>query len=124
MKTKTLLELITLSSSLYYLAKDAHFIDKFNELSKNSKNSINQMSADSQLTDDGTEMEFVEKLAQKTNQLKEELEEKIEELVSKLYKKINVAHLDEIRALHEKVEKSDIKIALLEARFNRFETNK
>jgi molybdopterin converting factor small subunit len=124
MKAKTILELITLSSSLYFLAKDAHFIDKFNEISKKEKNNLNHMASDSQLDEDGNEMEFIDKLKQKTNQLKEELEEKVEELVVQLYKKMNVAHLDEIKALNEKVKKSDTTIALLEARLNRLEAKK
>ena len=39
-------------------------------------------------------------------------------LAKPLYKKINVAHLDEIKALNEKLEKTDALIALLEARIN------
>jgi hypothetical protein len=124
MKTKTILELLTLSSSLYFLAKDTHLIEKFNEFSKKEKNDLNQMDSNSQLNEDGTEMEFVEKIIQKTSQLKEELEERVEELVIQLYKKINVAHLDEIKALNKKVDKSDTTIALLEARLNRLEINK
>jgi hypothetical protein len=124
MKTKTILELITLSSSLYFMAKDAHFIDKFNEISKKGKNNLNQMASDSELNEDGDEMEFIEKIKQKTNQLKEELEQKVEELVVQLYKKINVAHLDEIKVLNAKVEKADMTIALLEARLNHLETKK
>ena len=33
-------------------------------------------------------------------------------------------HLDEIKALNEKIEKSNREIALLEARFNQLETKK
>jgi len=69
-------------------------------------------------------LEFIDKIIFKTSQLKDELDEKVEELVIKFYKKINVAHLDEITALYEKLEKSDKKIALLEARLNHLEANK
>ena len=34
MKTKTLLELLTLSSSLYYIVKDTQLLDRFNEISE------------------------------------------------------------------------------------------
>jgi polyhydroxyalkanoate synthesis regulator phasin len=57
----------------------------------------------------------------KTHELKEELNEKVEELVVKFYKKINVAHIDEIKALNEKLEKLDATVALLEARINKLE---
>ena len=123
MKTKTLLELLTLTSSIYYLAKDAQLIDRINELTEKGRVSINKIISESQLDEDGNEMEFIDKVILKTTQVKEELEEKIEELIIKFYKKINVAHLDEIRALNEKVEKSDKAIALLEARINHLEAN-
>ena len=67
-------------------------------------------------------MEFVDKIILKTHELKEELDDKIEELVVKFYKKMNVAHLDEIKALNEKLEKLDATVALLEARLNKLET--
>ena len=66
----------------------------------------------------GNELNFTDKIIVKAKELNEELHEKIEELVVQLYKKINVAHLDEIKALNEKLEKSNALIALLEARLN------
>ena len=73
------------------------------------------------MDENGNELEFVDKIILKTHKLKEELDEKIEELVAKFYKKINVAHLDEIKALNEKLEKLDATVALLEARLNKLE---
>ena len=124
MKTKTLLELLTLSSSLYFMLKDANLVERFNELSEKGKDDLNKVASEVQLDEDGNELEFIDKIIFKTSQLKDELEEKVEELVVKFYKKINVAHLDEIIALNEKLEKSDKKIALLEARLNHLEANK
>lgn len=124
MKTKTLLELLTLSSSLYYIVKDTQLLDRFNEISEKGKDDLNRVASEVQLDDDGNELEFMDKLIYKTSQVKEEIEEKIEELIVKFYKKINVAHLDEIQALNVKLEKSDKKIALLEARLNHLEANK
>ena len=123
MKTKTLLELITLTSSLYVFIKDSHLIDRFNEISTKGKEGINKMASESQLDADGNEMEFMNKIIHKTGQLKEEIEEKIAELVAEFYRKVNIAHLDEIEALKEKLEKSDELIALLEARVNHLEAN-
>lgn len=123
MKTKTLLELITLTSSLYVFIKDSHLIDRFNEISTKGKEGINKMASESQLDADGNEMEFMDKIIHKTGQLKEEIEEKIAELVAEFYRKVNIAHLDEIEALKEKLEKSDELIALLEARVNHLEAN-
>tara|TARA_R110002050_G_scaffold233604_1_gene369514 strand:+ start:48793 stop:49164 length:372 start_codon:yes stop_codon:yes gene_type:complete len=121
MKTKTILEWLTLSSSIYFLAKDTQLLDRIKEFSEKGKDEINKIVSEFQLDENGNELEFVDKLILKTHELKEELDDKIEELVIKFYKKINVAHLDEIKALNEKLEKSDSAIALLEARLNRLE---
>jgi len=121
MKTKTILELLTLSSSIYYLAKDTKFLDKISEFSEKGKDNLNNIMSESQLDENGNELEFADKIILKTHELKEELNDKIEELIVKFYKKINVAHLDEIKALNEKLEKLDATVALLEARLNKME---
>jgi len=122
MKTKTLLELLTLSSSIYFIAKEEHLLDRFNELTEKGKNRVNDAISKSELDEEGNELELMDKVILKTSQLKEELEQKIEELIVQFYKKINVAHLDEIKILHEKLEKSNTAIALIEARLNHLET--
>ena len=121
MKTKTILELLTLSSSIYFLARDTHFLDKINELSEKGKENINKVMSETELDENGNEIEFVDKIILKTNELKEELYDKIEELVAQFYKKINVAHLDEIKALNERVDTLEKMVALLEARLNKLE---
>jgi len=118
MKTKTLIELLTLSSSLYFIIKDTELIDKISEYSEKGKKGLNKMMSESTLDENGNELEFTDKIIIKAHELKEELHEKIEELVLKFYKKINVANLDEIKALNEKLEKANEMIALLEARLN------
>ncbi len=121
MKTKTILELLTLSSSIYYLARDTQFLNRISEFSEKGKDNLNKAMSESQLDENGNELEFADKIILKTHELKEELNEKIEELVVKFYKKINVAHLDEIKALNEKLEKLDSTVALLEAKLNKIE---
>lgn len=121
MKTKTILELLTLSSSIYVLARDSHFLEKINEFSEKSKENINKAMSESQLDENGNELEFMDKIILKAHELKEELDEKVEELVIKFYKKINVAHLDEVKALNEKIGKLENSVALLEARLNKLE---
>lgn len=121
MKTKSILELITLSSSLYILARDTTLLERIKELSEKGKDEINKIVSESKLDENGNELEFIEKVILKTQELKEELNEKVEELVIKFYKKIHIAHVDEIKSLNEKLEKSDMAIALLEARLNKLE---
>lgn len=121
MRTKTIIELLTLSSSLFVLAKEYNLFDRIGELTEEGKAKFNKIADDNLLDEDGNEIKLVDKFILKANQAKEELEEKIEELIVKFYKKINVAHTDEITALHLKLEKSEDKIALLEARLNHLE---
>lgn len=121
MKTKTLIELITLSSSLYVLGRDTHLIDKFNEWTEDLTKDVNDVAAKTVLDDNGEELELIDKVKLKAEQLKEELESKIEVVVAKMYKKINIAHLDDLKALRDKLDKADANIALLEARLNKLE---
>ena len=122
MKTKTILELLTLSSSLYYIARDTQVLDRLSELSEKGKDNLNKIMSDRPLDENGKEIEFVDRIIAKTQELKEELNEKIEKQVVKFYKKINVAHLDEIKALNEKLEALEATVALLEARVNHLES--
>lgn len=123
MKTKSILELLTLSSSLYILARDTELLGRIKELSEKGKDEINKIISESKLDENGNELDFVDKIILKTQELKEELNEKVEEQVIKFYKKINVAHTEEIKALNEKIEKADMAIALLEARLNKLDQN-
>lgn len=123
MKTKTLIELITLSSSLYVLARDTHLLDTIGDWADVKTKGINGLVSEPILDKDGNELPIMDRLKLKADQLKLELETKIEETVSKFYKKINIAHLDDIKALQEKLEKADATIALLEARLNKLELN-
>ena len=124
MKTKSILELLTLSSSLYVLARDTELLEKIKELSEKGIDEINKIVSESKIDENGDELDAAGKLILKAHELKEELNEKVEELVIKFYKNINVAHVEEIKILNEKVEKADMAIALLEARLNKLEANK
>ncbi|MDX1349644.1 MAG: hypothetical protein R3279_05320 [Putridiphycobacter sp.] len=121
MKAKTVLELITMSSGLYYLTKDKELMDRLTDLKNKSLSRINSAASSSVVDADGNELEFIDKMIHAASEAKNELEQKVEEMVAKLYKKINIAHIDEIRALNERLEKSDKAIALLEARLNNLE---
>lgn len=121
MRTKTIIELLTLSSSLYVLAKEYNLFDRLGELTEEGKAKFNKIADENLLDDNGNEIELIDKFLLKASQAKVELEEKIEELIVKFYKKINVAHTDEIKALNIKLDKSQDKIALLEARLNHLE---
>lgn len=123
MKTKTIVELLTLSATLYHLAKDTHFMERISEISEKNKDKLNSFAATTMYDEDGNEMQLLEKIYHKAGEVKEELELKIEELVHTFYKKIHVVHSDEIKAINERLENANRDIALLEARLNRLERN-
>ena len=91
MKTKTMVELLTLASSLYFVAKDTHLIEKINELSSKGKENVNEFFSETQFDENGNELEFWDKLILKAKQVKEELDEMIEERVVKFYKNVYIA---------------------------------
>lgn len=122
MRTKTILELLTISAGIYHFAKDTQLLERISTLSEKGKEGLNEFMSESVVDEEGNEMEFVDKIIFKTAQLKKEFEEKVEELVAVFYKKINIAHADQIKALTAQLEQSNKEIALLEARLNKLET--
>lgn len=122
MKTKTILELLTLSAGIYHFAKDTQLLERISNLSEKSKAGINELTSESMLDEDGNEMEFIDRIIFKTTELKDEFEAKVEELVVAFYKKVNIAHADRITMLNEQLAQSNKDIALLEARINKLET--
>lgn len=121
MRTKTILELLTISAGIYHFAKDTQLLERISTLSEKGKEGLNELVSEDLLDEDGNEMEFVDKIIFKTSQLKHEFEEKVEELVTVFYKKVNIAHADQITALTAQLEQSNKDIALLEARINKLE---
>lgn len=121
MKAKTLLELLSLSSSLYMLSKDEELMAKLRSMAEKGKDKVNKALSEPMFDEEGKELEIVDKLIRKSAQVKEDIELKIEEMVAQFYKKVNIAHLDEIKALNEKLKDADKAIALLEARINKLE---
>lgn len=73
MKTKTILELLTLSSSLYYIARDTQILDRISEFSEKGKENLNSMMSENQLDENGNELEFVDRIIAKTQELKRNL---------------------------------------------------
>ena len=122
MRTKTFLELLTLSSNLYVIAKDSNAMEKLHEFAEKGKNQINDFVASKMVNEDGEEMEFVEKMGYKMHQAKEELENKIEEVVASMYEKMNIAHTDQIKNLENKLEALSIELSLAQSRLESLES--
>ncbi|MFD1294386.1 hypothetical protein ACFQ5N_11115 [Lutibacter holmesii] len=121
MKTKSIVEFLSLSCSLYVLAKNTELLERIKELSGKGKDEIDKIISETKLDENGEELKAIDKIILKSFELKEEFYEKVEQLVAEFYKKVNIAHIEEINGLNARVEQADRTIALLEARLNKLE---
>lgn len=122
MKAKTILELATLSASLYTISKNTQLIEKMRQLAEEGKDKVNAFMKEHQVDEDGNEVEFVDKLLQKATELREDLEQKISQVIAELYEKLNIAHTDQIGQLEEKISMLSKDLALAEARIKHLES--
>ena len=121
MKAKTLLELVTLSTTLYTISKETPLMEKLTALSEQGKDKINDFMSEKVVDENGNEVQFLDKLVLKAHEAKEELEVKIGEMVAVFYEKVNIAHTDQLKGLELKVEQLEKELALAEARINHLE---
>lgn len=114
MKAKSIIELLTLSSNLYLIAQDKEVMEHLTKLAKKGKDKLDHMmeSPDGEGTED---TELLQKIINKAKVVREELEEKVEEIATKVYKKMHIAHTDDIKMLQAKIEALENRINLMEA---------
>lgn len=118
---KSFLELLTLSSNLYVIAKDTDALEKIHNYSEMGKDKINSFVKDKITDADGNELEFVDKLVVKLHEAKESLEDKIESVVTEMYHKMNIAHTGQIENLEEKIESLTKELSLAQSRIDKLE---
>jgi len=124
MKTKTFIELLTLSSNLYLIAKDTNALEKIHEYSEKGKDSINEFMKEKITDSEGNELEFVDKMVLKMHEAKEELEKKIGTVVESMYDKMSIAHVKQINDLEEKLESLTKEVSLAQAKIKKLEAKK
>lgn len=125
MRSKTLIELLTLSTNLYMISKDEEFMKNLNEMMKKGKKKAEDIiegfyEGEDEEGADG----LLQKLVDKTRQAREDLEKKIEEAAVRVYEKMHIAHTDEIKKLSAEIEKLKRELALTEARIVHLEPRK
>lgn len=121
MRTKTFLELLTLSSNLYVIAKDTNALEKIHAYTEKGKESINEFVKEKITDADGNELEFVDKMVVKLHEVKEQLDEKIAEAVESMYHKMNIAHTNQINELEEKITTLTKEVLLANERIKKLE---
>lgn len=124
MRAKTLLELLTLSTNLYIISKDEEFMKSLSELTRQGKQKIDSFM--NEFSEDGEEGEdnLVQKFKQKAQQAKEEFEKKMEEVAIAVYKKMHIAHADDLAELKESLEALEKKINNLATKLTNNEPSK
>ncbi|MBI2271122.1 MAG: hypothetical protein HYU69_12320 [Bacteroidetes bacterium] len=109
MKAKTILELLAISTNLYALSKDKELMEDLSALAVKGKNKFDDLVEDiKESNEDG----ILYRLTHKANQAKEEFELRMEEISERMYKKMHIAHSNEIKELQEQVK--ELNIALVE----------
>lgn len=121
MRTKTFLELLTLSSNLYLIAKDTNALEKIHDYTERGKESINNFVKEKITDSEGNELEFVDKMVLKLHQFKEELDEKIAGAVETVYDKMHIAHTNQINEMQEKIDSLAKEVSLATAKIKELE---
>lgn len=114
MKGKTLIELLTLSSNLYMIAKDKEVMDQLKKWADKGKDKLNHLMEDTGDESDGTA--FLQKITDKAKEARHELEQRMEQVAVKAYKKMHIAHTDDLKSVLTSIETLEKKFNLLEAR--------
>ncbi|MBI4947002.1 MAG: hypothetical protein HY840_11455 [Bacteroidetes bacterium] len=116
MKARTLIDLLTLSSNMYLIAKDDDFWKQLNAITEEGKNTFNKV-IEELIDEEGEEAySMLKKIISKAKEAREELEKKMEEISVKAYKKMHIVHTDEIKKLDMEIEQLKKQLGLAEAR--------
>jgi polyhydroxyalkanoate synthesis regulator phasin len=105
MKARRMIELVSLSTTLYTLSKETKLLEKLNEYAADTKNRVNAFVKNKMKNEQGEELEFTDKVQAKFNETKLEIEKKIDTALHGFYNKVNVVHRDEIKQLNEEMAK-------------------
>ncbi|HEY4799818.1 MAG TPA: hypothetical protein VII99_12130 [Bacteroidia bacterium] len=121
MRAKTLIELLTLSTNLYMISKDEEFMENLSEMTKKGKQKIEDLLGEFSEEGEDSEDKLIRKLLSKTKQVKEDMEKVIEEAAVRIYKKMHIAHTDQVKKLNEDIDFLKKQLALAESRIDNFE---
>jgi polyhydroxyalkanoate synthesis regulator phasin len=116
MKARTLVELLTLSSNLYLVAKDKELFEKLEKMAEAGKEKASGLFHKAGHSGEDEEQELLQRIHEKARQAREELEERVAELAANVYRKMHIAHASEVEALGARIEDLKKELALAEAR--------
>ncbi len=122
MRAKTVLELLSLSSNLYLIAKDKDLFEKLSVAYETGKHKVEEWS--DEFSEEDGEEQIMHKLMHKATQMKLELDKKMEEVAVAVYKKMNIAHADDLNKLAEQVKQLQSELALAQSKIQTLEKSK
>ena len=122
MRTKSIIELLTLSSNLYMISKDEEFMKNLSEMLEKGKKKAGEIIEDFSGEGEEGEEQLIQKLLHKAQKAKEDLEKKIEDTAARVYQKMHIAHADEVTKLADEVERLKRELSLAEARIVNMES--
>ena len=121
MKTKSIVELAAISSTLYTLSKDKELREKLAQWAEKGKDKVNEFVKDKMVDEEGKELDFMEKIAVKMEESAKEMEDKISETVSSLYSKMNITHTNELAKIKERYDDMKKELSLTKSRLTKLE---
>ncbi len=121
MKARTLIDLLSLSSNLYLIAKDDELLKNLKDWAKESRQKAGEVW--DELGEDASEdADLMEKILVRVKAAKTEFDRKVEETAVKVYAKMQIAHANDVRELEKKLEDLKKELALAEARIVHLES--
>lgn len=121
MKTKSIVELAAISSTLYTLSKDKELREKLAQWAEKGKDKVNEFVKDKMVDEEGKELDFMEKIAVKMEESAKVMEDKISETISSLYSKMNITHTDELAKMKERYDDMKKELSLTKSRLTKLE---
>ena len=121
MKTKSIVELAAISSTLYTISKDKELREKLSQWAEKGKDKVNDFVKEKMVDDEGNELDFMSKISAKMEETRKEMEDGISDMVSSLYGKMNIAHTDELNRIKERYDEMKKELSLTKSRLSKLE---
>jgi hypothetical protein len=121
MRTKTIVDLLSLSVNLYMLSKDEDFLRKAAEVTAKGKQKAGEL-LDVFTGEDEDGEQFIQRILDNAGRMKQELEEKMDEVAVAVYSKMHIVHTNEIKKMAGELERLRTEVALAEARIVNLES--
>lgn len=119
MRAKNIVDLLTLSVSLYMLSKDEEFLKDAAELTAKGKQKATEL-FDTVTNIEGEEI--IGQIREHASKIKDEMITRANEIAINVYNKMHIAHTDDIKKISDELSVMKTELALAEARIVNLES--